>query len=277
MKQSQKVKIALELSANPNHHDLISRVTGCNKNEILRIENKFKRNGYLAFCPSMLEISVSALSALRGGGLKVIQIGTNNGRDYFNPLIHHYAVKALLVEPIPQLIDEIKKNYSAFSGELIIENSAVSDECLDAFILNVLNPDLWDEYRVNVGRSATEIASINEGTLIKKISARLKLPADDARKLIMKIICPVNTLATLAQKYDFDYIDVLQIDCEGHDLNVIKSLGAARPQIINFESMNLDQKQWVEWKSWAHQNGYGFIQGPTDTLAIKGAHFMSEF
>jgi hypothetical protein len=70
-------------------------------------------------------------------------------------------------------------------------------------------------------------------------------------------------------EHDFVNADVVQIDCEGYDFEVIKSLGAIRPPIINFESFNLDDQTWKNFVAWSETNDYNYVRGASDTLAIR--------
>ena len=213
-----------------------------------------------------------------GGRLQVVQVGANDGLegDPVNHLIHRYAAKALLIEPIPQLIDKLKKAYDNYNGQLIIENAAIGTGD-GHFHLNILDPKYWDEYVGKVGRHPTAISSIYPEPLVKKIATRLDVGQEEAQRRVISIECPQYTLSAALEKYAFSNVDLLQVDCEGYDIEVIMSLGDHRPRLINFESFNLDSKDWSRWKNWAKDNGYGWIQGPMDTLAILGANFASEF
>lgn len=277
MKLNQKSKIALGIIANDLDHKSISDSSGLSSSQLINLERSFRKKAFLAFAPALLDISVASLAACKSG-ITAVQVGANDGRegDPVNSLIHKYATKALLIEPIPQLIGPLKATYKDFTGELLIENVAIGNSST-TFELNILDPEYWNKYIEMVGRHPTAISSVYREPLVKKISARLRIDRSEADRHVIKIECPQYTLSNILHKNGITDVDLMQIDCEGHDVVVIQSLNNIRPRIIHFESVNLSVEHWNSWKSWAAKNNYGWIQGPHDTLAIHGAHFRCEF
>lgn len=277
MKNKQKANIAIECLSHTLEYRAVANISGLGINQVKTIEKRFREDAYRAFTPAMLDLAVSALAG-PDAGLSVVQVGANDGvsGDPVNKLIHRYAAKALLIEPTPQLIDKLKMSYGNYDGELIIENAAIGTES-GYFRLNMLDPSYWDEYIDKVGRHPTAISSNYQGPLVKKISTRLDVGQEEAQSRVTQIECPQYTLSTLFEKHALSRVDLLQVDCEGYDFEVITSLGEYRPRLINFESFNLDNKDWNHWKNWAKNNGYGWVQGRQDTLAILSANFASEF
>lgn len=90
-----------------------------------------------------------------------------------------------------------------------------------------------------------------------------------AREAIEKISVPAFSLEDVMKKYNFTTADIVQIDCEGWDFEVIKSLGGIRPPVINFKSFNLNDDTWNQFRAWATANSYGYIRGSQDTLALR--------
>lgn len=277
MNTNDKAKIALECIEQNSSYKEIGIFSTLNFKELKSIENNLRSKAYLAFSPPILDIAVAAVAST-SKSFNVIQVGANDGLegDPVRHLIYRYASKALLIEPVPFLIEKLQNNYKDYCGKLIIENVLIGENNHDITI-KLLNPTYWDSYINKVGWHPTQISSIYSEPLITKISSRLEISKAEAKKRILSIKCKQLTLHELIKKHNFESIDLLQVDCEGHDFNVIESLNNHRPKIINFESFNLNNKNWQKWRSWAKKNEYGWIQGPKDTLAILGANFISEY
>ena len=136
---------------------------------------------------------------------------------------------------------------------------------------HVLDEELWPEYVSKVGRHPSAIFSGERDQVIKRVKPRLGLSDDEVQKAVKAILVPSAPLSEVIEKHGFSDVDLLQIDCEGWDFKVIESLGEYRPAIINFESFNLTASDWRGFQQWAHHEGYGYIRGNQDTLAIKSA------
>ncbi len=269
--------IAMQL-LNPaiSRESMVKTTTGLNLDSLKNVELLLKENAYRAFIPELLDVVFSSLAS-SGEELNVVQVGANDGveQDPVHALLHYYSSKALLIEPIPQLIPALRESYQDYEGELIIENVAIgSNE--GEFKLHILSPKYWDEYLEKVGRHPTAISSYDVDRVTALVAQRLGLDVEQARKCVQVVTCPMYTLEGLLSKHAIDDVDVLQVDCEGFDIVVIKSLGPIRPRVINFESLNLHAADWGEWKEWAEENGYGWIRGRMDTLAVRGAMYMIE-
>ena len=167
------------------------------------------------------------------------------------------------------------KNYSNFDGELNIESVAIGDgsEKLEFYILK---EEYWDEYKNKFGREANCLFSFSKKHLADLIAPRLEIDLLEIDNYITTIDVDIVTLKSLVNKYDFDQIDLLQIDAEGYDFKIINSLGDIKPKLINFEAFRLSIEEWNNFKSYCEANGYGFIQGTNDTLAILGSDIKYE-
>lgn len=245
-----------------------SLITGIPAKRLSAIRNRVERNSYRIFLPPELEIAISAMAGR--GKLTFVQVGANDGKTgdpIFNSVIAHGA-RALLIEPQPWLIDEIKKNYSEFSGELVLENIAVGPGG-GKLSIYILKKSYWDEYISRVGRHPSAIFSPDQEQVLGRIAQRLRLTRDEAMQRIEALEVPVHPLSAIIARNGFDNPDVVQIDCEGWDVRVIESLGTVRPALINFESCNLSAEDWLAFQKWSELNGYGYIRGHFDTLAIR--------
>jgi len=276
MNQNQKFHVGIERLKGKISQKNIADIAGVQPNVVGNCSRMLERNGYMAFGPALLDISISSLATKRK--LHVVQIGANDGKegDPVRDLFFRYSSRAILVEPIPSLVSSLTENYSEYKGNLIIENCAISNSD-NYFDLWCLKPEYWAEYIERVGRHPTAIASYDPIPLTEKITDRMGVSPDIAENMLELLHRPALTVSNLLKKHNWKRLDVLQIDAEGYDLEVILSLGSIRPHIINFESFNLSKEDWESWRSWAKKENYGYVQGRMDTLAIHGADFNIDY
>jgi|GEM_PF-4154631 len=203
--------------------------------------------------------------------LQIVQVGANDGKtgDPIFSIAHKHSARVLLIEPQPWLIDSLRANYSEYKGEIYIENIAISTSS-GTLDLYVLRQEHWPNYIKRVGRHPSAIFSPDVSQLLSRITSRLSMSDSQALAAIDKIVVPALPLEDVMRKHDFANADIVQIDCEGWDFEVIKSLGNIRPPIINFEHFNLKADTWHEFRAWATANSYGYMRGPQDTLALRG-------
>lgn len=222
--------------------------------------------------PPLPEPPLTKIAKLIGlqNDLEIVQVGANDGKtdDPVFSLVHNHATRALLIEPQPWLISELRANYDKYNGQLYIENCAITS-CPGHLDLYILQRKYWAQYIHNVGRHPSAIFSPDIGQLLSRIAPRLKMSDSQAREAIEKISVPAFSLEYVMKKHNFTNADIVQIDCEGWDFEVIKSLGNIKPPVINFESFNLSQDTWNKFRAWASANSYGYIRGPQDTLALR--------
>ncbi|HRW20486.1 MAG TPA: FkbM family methyltransferase, partial [Bacteroidales bacterium] len=238
------------------------------------LAKEFQQNLYKTFLPDILETVISSAFAIKGK-LVGVQVGANDGLflDPVFELFHKYFDKIILVEPLKELIPKLQKNYSNFKGELFIENVAISNE-VDNLTLYKPNAVLENIFIEKVfHRDTTIFTSFNKNHVVDHITRRLGLDSDFVSSNIDSFPVPACTVELLLKKHNIENVDFVQIDCEGYDFEVIKSLGKQRPALINFEWKWFSQEVWSDWIKWANDNNYGFIQQRLDCMAIRHSNY----
>ena len=243
-----------------------SLLAGVEREEVFRFQDRLFRSAP-AF--DYLDLVLPALGAVRP--FSVVQVGANDGKQG-DPIHRHvlaHGARALLIETQPWLIEALRENYAAFTGDLVVENIAIGPEH-GTLTLHILRQEFWDDYTARVGRSPTPIFSPDRAQVLRRVAPRLGLSREEAESRLDTLEVAMEPLSEVIARHGFGNPDVLQIDCEGWDVQVILSLGDCRPALINFESFNLSAEDWKTFLGWSKRNGYGFIQGRSDTLAIRG-------
>ncbi len=253
----------------------ISESTGIQENILDQYFQKLQQDSYKAFEPNNLDLIMDTLSISRK--LNIVQIGANDGKtgDPIYKKNLKYGNKLLLIEPQRQFRAELLRNYSDFKGELYIEHVAIGDST-EKLKFHILKEEYWEEYKKKVGKLPNSAFSLIKSQVEKIMSSRLGIDISKIDEYMTTLDIDILPLKNLLEKYNFGDIDVLQIDAEGYDFQIINSLGDIKPKIINFESFLLTPEEWVSFKSFCEDKGYGFIQGIMDTLAIYGSNIKYE-
>jgi len=186
----------------------------------------------------------------------VIQIGANDGISFDDTrgFLDMYQWPALLVEPIPEIFQELKNNF-ADRNNYIYEQSAITTNSGPITMLNVTNEaisnnDLHPGYK---GMSALYPLKNGFGT-------------DYERDIYVKDNLAQNiqvngiTFPDLLAKHNISNFDILICDAEGHDWEIFNQIDLTkyRPKVIRLEYMNLtkEEQSFVIEKLQAHNYKY---------------------
>ena len=138
----------------------------------------------------------------------LIQIGANDGNrfDTLNNYIKKYKVKSLLVEPIKNNFEKLKKNYKDYNF-IIFENSAISvnNEITYLYKVDQKYLDSYDDHIPGI-TSFEKKHLLNHG--VKK------------NHIVTEKINSVS-IKNLIAKHNIDNFDLLYVDTEGYDGNIV--------------------------------------------------------
>ena len=188
-----------------------------------------------------------------------IQVGANDGVmcDPLRSFILKHNWSGILVEPVPDYFELLKKNYEG-RDNLTFEQVAVSSEPSDSLKIYYLKRNEESEKEIEdweFGLSGFDM----------KKNKRWK-----ASKFAGECDVPATTVSELVKKHNVSHIDMLQIDAEGYDFEVIKGINFSEmcPKIINYEHMNLGRDEHP-CKNFLRERGYYlYRRGKQDTFAV---------
>jgi len=143
---------------------------------------------------------------------------------------------ALFVEPIPHQFKKLQKNVEKLSCKVFLENSVVSDRVED--IVMAYLPDAQDFLG---GCSSV----VKFGTPLNRYLAKIdELSYHEAKSVTFDMLC---------EKYGFDEVDYVQVDCEGYDQVIVDSINIDKYKIkqLKFELHYVDNEflQYFEEKT----------------------------
>ena len=193
---------------------------------------------------------------------RFVKVGANDGLTG-DPCGDHFLTNThwtgLLIEPVPHLADQLRLNY-ADRSRFTINQVAVGRTPGTAVFYCVsddakrLNPDLpsWCD----------QLGSFDRRHIINH-DARLE-------PFIRAMEVPVEPLQQILERHGFTDIDFLQIDTEGHDLQVLHSvdLGAMAPLGIWVEYKHLSAEDQSELRSYLEHHGYEVWVADGDYFAV---------
>ncbi len=200
-----------------------------------------------------------------------LQIGGNDGfiKDPIFKFVKKYPWKGIIVEPQKEVFSKKLRKTYRFETKVRLENLAIADK--------TGIKKLW-KIALSDSRWATGLASFNKDTLVYQVernyvSDRLKregIPIPDKTEDFLtyeEVRC--ITIEDLMKKHDFEKLDLLQIDTEGYDFEIIKTIDFSRlkPSMISFESEHLSKDDYAACQALLQKEGYQIKQIDRDTVA----------
>lgn len=264
--KNRLIKIRNKIFEYKNVQKFFRKVTGCYFDNGRR--GNLTKNDHYDFYNNLIALLAS------GRNLTFVQVGANDGisDDPIRNAVLNCARKALLIEPQEWLIPSLKENYKDFEGELILENCAV-DGTQKELTLFILPKRYWPQYIEKVGRHPNQLFSPYREQIETRLVERLGLKEDQKADYIEEYKVASRPLDEILRQHKLETVDVLQIDCEGHDVDVLMSIGGHRPKIINIEIMNLSESDWERFRDWCDQNNYYIYKFKQDCIALRKAEW----
>jgi len=211
--------------------------------------------------PSTLAEIISAFDK-RDRGFFFVQIGAYDGKegDPIRDFVRQRHWPGLLVEPQPDALDRLRRNYAGCPG-LTFENAAIAGR---GGILPFYK--LKDEYASLFHGDHGTLSSLDPEHILKHLSK----PLDAGEALaVTEVSC--LTFTSLLAKHGINRIGLLQIDAEGRDDEIIKSIdfNAVKPDIIRFEHAHIDAAGKIECIELLLSHSYKLVIGGYDITAFQ--------
>jgi len=189
--------------------------------------------------------------------MKIVQIGTNNGKDHVNKFAKYfnkYLEFVLLVEPLEELNDEIYKNYDTIKN-VYLENVVISNE--DGSCIFNVNPNV------------TTHSSLDKNHLLK-----CNHKEENIHRRIIKGI----KIESLFNRYKIKNLDCLFIDTEGSDIDIVKKIDFNKYHInyIIFEHVH-SKESIYEYENSLKSFGYTVLQlDRSNTILIRNSEYKND-
>ena len=198
----------------------------------------------------------------------LVVIGAHFGVWLNDELSRFDKENILLVEPVPYNYKKLKERFINSNNIQICTNAIFSENKISKF------------YYVNeksiskLGKHwASGIGSFNKNHILEHRTKRFKIEDEDIDEIEIEFI----TFDSLIEKFEIESIDKLQIDVEGAEYEILKSINYKKTDInsIQFESKHFDGtfkegKKLEEIKDKLISEGYNLNQiDKENILAFK--------
>ena len=192
-----------------------------------------------------------------------IQIGSNDGvsGDSINKYINQYNWQGILVEPVSFLFEKLKQNYSSHQGRLIFENYAVSSEDGEATFYR-----LKTDHDPNLPNWYSELGTLNKEIILEHRDEVIGF--DD---LLIEEKIKTISFNSLLKKHNIKTVDLIEIDTEGHDLEILKLINFIdlKVDIVIFEHAHLKKSDHKRSIKMLNKNGFNLFTDSWDTIGIR--------
>ena len=189
--------------------------------------------------------------------LEIVQIGASDGitDDFLNKYIKSYDLKCLLVEPIKESFEVLRKNYQNCSN-VSFENSAIDSVDGKRNIFQV-----GKEFIKLYGNHIPYLTSFNEQHLTKHGVRRRHIT-----KTEINILSPT----TLLNKYKIKSFDLLVVDAEGFDNVIVENFLKLEINrlVIIFEWIHIDKRELEDLCEKFSKKNYKLFKVEKDLLCI---------
>lgn len=214
-----------------------------------------------------LETLTSSLQSVR-----FLQIGGNDGfiNDPLFKLIKRDRWQGIIVEPQREVFEKRLKKTYRHDSNVILENVAIAEQDGQQSL-----------YKLSFSNSrwATGLASFNREVLVQELKEgdRVRTKAaqegidipDRIEDCITTEEVPCYTIGSLMEKHGFASLDLLQIDVEGYEYEIIKTIPFSdlKPTIINYEHAHLNAEDRQACSEYLKQQGYQIEEFGGESLA----------
>lgn len=191
-----------------------------------------------------------------------IQIGANDGKmaDPLRDSVIASRWRGILVEPVPYLYRRLVENYPRRAG-LVFENVAIADR-------GGSRPFYY--LRAAEGEADVPDWHIGLGSFLKEsvLAHAGDIPGLEQRLVEEPVACV--TFAELCARHHVESIDILNIDTEGYDYEILKTLDldALRPGVLAFEYHLLSAADRADCFALLQRQGYEIMTEGLDAICI---------
>lgn len=212
----------------------------------------------------VFQLAVHLLMAKGQPSLSFIQVGANDG-VYVDPLrsyVQRFGWRGVLVEPQPDVFARLVDNYRDQADRLIFENVAIAPSQRQVVLYRV------PSQAATAGQGMRDSLSVT--SLHPEVVAR---QGGVAPQQLERVVVPALRLDELIERHALQQLDLLQVDCEGYDGEVLRSidLGRHRPRLIQFEHGHMGRADLDALEQRLAGHGYRLLYGGrfADSLAMS--------
>ncbi len=193
-----------------------------------------------------------------------VEIGANDGdhQDHLGPLIRSGAWSGIMVEPLPQLFERLRRNYGSVPG-IMLENVAIAERegKLPFYYLAEPSAEEWEtlpDWYELIGSFSAQTILVHEDVI------------PDVRERLRETEVPCLTFEALCERHGVRDLDLLVIDTEGYDHEILKTINLDRfhPRVIVYEHFHLSPADRRACREMIEAAGYETLEEGLDTFCL---------
>ena len=195
-----------------------------------------------------------------------IQIGANDGLR--NDPVREFVVRdkwnGVLIEPLPDVFELLKKNYANLDNDLVFLCCAVSKREGEPMSFYTFEEDFLKTLSLEDNLDYLRKASFDYSHVKRFLKENIP------ETVIKKIEVPVTTVNEIVSTYMKNRpVDIIVIDAEGYESDIINGidLSEIQPGLIFFESHHIDSEKRTLFE-YLVSKGYDIKEIGGDTAAI---------
>ncbi|WP_037337784.1 FkbM family methyltransferase [Salinisphaera hydrothermalis] len=187
-----------------------------------------------------------------------VQVGANDGVHFDNlfALVSNDKCRGLVVEPLEYYFEKLERHYAGFPNIQPIR-CAIHESESTAVVYHI-DPDSLDSFPPWFAG----LGSFDREHLIRAGVAPEQIAAE-------QVDC--MPLTRLIEDYRLPRVDLLQIDTEGYDAEIVKSIDFQQypPRIIKYEQTHLSPADVQDTRRLLRDNGYRVLTQGNDCVALR--------
>ncbi|MEM9363716.1 MAG: FkbM family methyltransferase [Bacteroidota bacterium] len=203
---------------------------------------------------------------------RFLQIGGNDGfvNDPIFRFVKRHSWKGIIAEPQKEVFTKKLSKTYRYEKNVILENTAIAEKTgtRELYKLGFTN-----------SRWATGLATFNRATLdyqiqrgyVKEMAQKEDIPLPNhIDDYITTEDVQCSTIDDLLEKHNFKNLNLLQIDTEGFDFEIIKTIdfSLVKPEMISFENDHLNKSDLQECETLLNSHGYKVKHIGVDSIAL---------
>jgi FkbM family methyltransferase len=192
----------------------------------------------------------------RNPRLTFLQIGAYDGigEDDLRGIVVAHKLRGVLVEPQPAAFSRLQNTYRNQPNITLLE-AAIAEEA--------------GIRQLYCKRGEASMAASFDRNHLRRHGI------GDSEIVAQQVVC--HTVESALQTAGLSHVDLLQIDAEGYDWPIIRSINfeRLRPRILRFEYRNISPRDADECLELLASHGYRFIIETRDIIAYQAAELSA--
>jgi len=200
-----------------------------------------------------------------------LQIGGNDGfvNDPIFKFVKRFSWKGIVVEPQKDVFtNRLSKTYRN-EKNVILENVAIAEKSGVKKLYKIaFSNSRWATGLASFNRKSLENLIISNYVIDMAEKEGVEIPSKIKDCIVTEDV-ECSTMKDLINKHNVNHLDLLQVDTEGFDFEIIKTIdfSALKPSIIAYENLHLNESDFKKCEDLLSGHGYQITHKGSDSIA----------